>query len=160
MPGGRPTDYDPSFVQQAEKLALIGATDMEIADFFDVSVRTIHRWKITHEEFCHALKAGKEQADAKVERSLFQRATGFEHDAVKIFMPHGASKPVYAPYREFVVPDTTAAIFWLKNRKPEEWRDRTAGESADNPLHLKVEDVRGELISKLSGGSDTGASSE
>jgi hypothetical protein len=42
---------------------------------------------------------------------------------VKIFMPAGAKKPVYAPYVEHVPPDTTAAIFWLKNRDPARWRD-------------------------------------
>src|SRR5271167_3722254 len=56
-------------------------------------------------------------------RSLYQRANGYSYDAVKIFMPAGAKKPVYAPYREHVPPDTTAAIFWLKNRDPAHWRD-------------------------------------
>lgn len=124
MPGGRPSDFKPEFVEQAEKLSKLGATDMEIADFFEVDVRTIHRWKITHPEFCHSLNVGKEEADAKVERSLFQRATGFEHDSVKFFMPAGAAKAVEVPFREYVVPDTTACIFWLKNRKPAEWRDK------------------------------------
>lgn len=128
MAGGRPTDYEDGFVIEAQKLAMLGATDMEIADFFDVSVRTLQRWKITRPEFCRALNAGKEEADAKVERSLFQRATGYEQDAVKIFMPAGADKPVFAPYREAVQPDTTACIFWLKNRKPAEWRDKVLNE--------------------------------
>ena len=52
-----------------------------------------------------------------------ERANGYTYDAVKIFMPAGAKKPVYAPYREHVPPDTTAAIFWLKNRDPAHWRD-------------------------------------
>jgi hypothetical protein len=50
-------------------------------------------------------------------------ASGYNYDAVKIFMPAGAKKPVYAPYREHVPPDTTAAIFWLKNRDPAHWCD-------------------------------------
>ena len=65
---GRPSAYDQSYPKQAEKLCLLGATDQEIADFFEVDVRTIYRWKGLHEEFCQALKAGKEQADARVER--------------------------------------------------------------------------------------------
>ena len=123
MPAGRPTAYQPEFVEQAEKLAKLGATDMEIADFFEVDVRTINRWKITHPEFCQSLKEGKDEADAKVIRSLFQRATGFEHDSVKIFCQEG--QVIEAPFREFVVPDTTACIFWLKNRRSKEWRDKT-----------------------------------
>jgi hypothetical protein len=121
---GRPTDYRQEFAEQARKLCQLGATDVEIADFFGVNVRTIYRWKADHDEFCHALKAGKEIADERVERSLYQRAVGYTHDAVKIFMPAGAEEPVYAPYREHNPPDTTAAIFWLKNRRKDDWRDK------------------------------------
>ena len=52
MTAGRPTDFDPAYVGQAEKLASLGATDIEVADFFGVDVRTIYRWKHAHEEFC------------------------------------------------------------------------------------------------------------
>jgi len=122
--GGRPKTFRKEFVSQAKKLAELGATDMEIADFFEVSVRTLHRWKNSEPKFCHSLKAGKEEADSRVERSLFQRATGYEQESVKIFMPAGADEPVYAPFREAIPPDTTACIFWLKNRRSDEWRDR------------------------------------
>lgn len=121
---GRPPKYKPTFAKQAEKLCALGATDDNLADFFDVSVRTISRWKVEHEEFCQALKAGKDVADDRVERSLYQKAVGCEIDAVKIFMPAGSSEPVYAPYRERLPPDTTACIFWLKNRRKEQWRDK------------------------------------
>lgn len=124
MPAGRPSSYSEEFAKQAEKLSALGATDMEMADFFEVDVRTIYRWKHDHEEFCQALNAGKTKADERVVNSLYQRAVGYEQEAVKIFMPAGAEAPVYAPYREKVAPDTTAAIFWLKNRQPEQWRDK------------------------------------
>lgn len=122
--GGRPSSYQDGYAKQAQKLCDLGATDMDLADFFEVDVRTIHRWKHAHPEFCHSLKAGKEAADQRVERSLYHRAVGYEQEAVKIFMPAGASEPVYAPYREVIAPDTTAAIFWLKNRKSADWRDK------------------------------------
>lgn len=121
---GRPTKFEPRFVEEARKLCMLGATDQELADFFDVEVRTIHRWKGDHEDFCHALKAGKEAADERVERSLYQKAIGYEQDEVKIFMPGGKDEPVYAPYRAKIAPDTTAAIFWLKNRRSEAWREK------------------------------------
>jgi hypothetical protein len=59
----------------------------------------------------------------RVERSLYERAVGYNYEATKIFMPAGREKPVYAPYIEHVPPDVTACIFWLKNRDPENWRD-------------------------------------
>jgi hypothetical protein len=122
---GRPTAYRAEYATQAGKLCKLGATDADLAAFFEVSLRTIANWKSQHEEFLHALKLGKEEADARVERSLFHKAVGYEQEAVKIFMPAGAAEPVYAPYTERVAPDTTAAIFWLKNRRPDLWRDRS-----------------------------------
>src|SRR6478609_11359678 len=119
---GRPSSFRPEFVEQARKLCELGATDLELADFFEVDVRTIYRWQAQQDAFCHALKAGKVAADERVTRSLYHRACGYTHDAVKIFQHQG--EPVRVPYREHVPPDTTAAIFWLKNRRPEEWRDR------------------------------------
>lgn len=93
------------------------------------------RWKVDFPRFCQATKTGKEAADERVINSLYHRANGYSFDAVKIFMPAGAAEPVYAPYTEHVPPDTTAAIFWLKNRRPKEWRDRIAlANDPDNPL--------------------------
>lgn len=120
---GAPTGYKPQFCAQAEKLCLLGATDAQLAEFFEVSTRTIYRWINEHSEFCQSLKVAKEEADRRVERSLYNRAVGYSHEAVKIFMPAGADAPVYAPYTQHVPPDTTAMIFWLKNRQSGRWRD-------------------------------------
>ena len=125
---GRPTSYRPKFAKQAAKLCNLGATDQEIADFFEVHVSTVYRWKHDHTDFCEALKSGKDVADERVERSLYQRAIGYEQEEVKIFMPGGAGSPVYAPFRAKIAPDVTAAIFWLKNRRREQWRDVKAQE--------------------------------
>jgi hypothetical protein len=59
----------------------------------------------------------------RVERSLYERAVGYNYEAVKIFMPANREKPVIVPYIEHVPPDVTAGIFWLKNRDPKHWRD-------------------------------------
>jgi hypothetical protein len=118
----RPSSYQPEYAAQAEKLCKLGATDLDIANFFEVDVRTIYRWKHEHEVFCQALKRGKDVADDLVEQSLFRRATGYTHEAVKIFQYEGKSLEV--PYTEHHAPDTTAAIFWLKNRRPDRWRDK------------------------------------
>ena len=123
---GRPSKFKPEFIAQAEKLCKLGATDLEIADFFEVEVRTVYRWKAENEHFCQALKAGKEEADARVERSLFARANGYEHDEVHVSNYQGAI--TLTPIRKIYPPDTTAAIFWLKNRRPEQWRETKAVE--------------------------------
>lgn len=140
MGKGRPTEYKEAYVNAAMKLAALGATDAEIADFFEIDVRTLYRWKNVHGDFCQALKVGKESADERVKRALYHRAIGYEQEAVKIFMPAGADEPVYAPYVERIAPDTTAAIFWLKNRDPENWRDRIAIGGDANAPPIKIED--------------------
>ncbi len=125
---GRPATFKEEYVEEARKLAALGATDIEIADFFEIDVRTLYRWKHSYPALCQSLNEGKKKADERVINSLFQKAVGYEQDAVKIFMPAGAEKPVYAEYREKIAPDTTAAIFWLKNRRPDEWRDKVQNE--------------------------------
>jgi hypothetical protein len=121
--GGRHSQFSPKLIRRAELAGRAGFTDRELAELFDVSLSAIEKWKRQREDFRNALKIGKAEADSRVVRSLYERANGYSYDAVKIFMPAGAKKPVYAPYREHVPPDTTAAIFWLKNRDPARWRD-------------------------------------
>jgi Homeodomain-like domain len=119
---GRPTTYKAEYVEQTKKLCLLGATDEDIADFFNVSLRQFYKWKHWYPELTQALKIGKEEADNRVERSLYVRANGFHYDAVKIFCDKNG-RVTKVPYREYVIPDVTAGIFWLKNRDPQHWRD-------------------------------------
>lgn len=139
---GRPTLYRPKYDEQARKLCLLGATDVELADFFDVHIATLYRWKISHQSFCEALKAGKDVADDRVERSLYAKATGYTYDTVKIFNSDGS--PLVVPYREHMAPDTTAGIFWLKNRRPQEWRDRQPDEETKTqPINVTIKNFTG-----------------
>jgi hypothetical protein len=112
-------------------MAHLGATDRDLAFAFNVNISTIEKWRAKHPSFGGALKLGKKEADQRVERSLYQRAVGYNYDAVKIFMPAGATKPIYAPYVEHVPPDVTAGIFWSKNRRPDKWRDTWHLEAAN-----------------------------
>lgn len=134
---GRPSKFKPEFYQQAEKLAGLGLTDREIAEFFGVDERTLNRWKHDHEGFCQSLKVGKELADQRVEQSLYRRALGYSHEAVKIAI-NAQGEVTQVPYVERYPPDTTAAIFWLKNRKPQDWRDRPTTETPDEELPQSV----------------------
>ena len=126
MPAGRPTDYREEYAGQAEKLCLLGATDMQLADFFGVSEQTINAWKHSFPKFLESLKVGKKNADNAVVRSLYRKAVGYEYESEKIFCVDG--QVVRAATREIVPPSDTAMIFWLKNRQPKEWRDKTETE--------------------------------
>jgi hypothetical protein len=140
-PGGRPSDYRPEYARMARVMCRNGATDAELAEAFDVDTTTIWRWQAKHDEFCNALKVQKGEYDERVKRGLAQRAAGYTYDAVKIFMPSGASEPVYARYREHVPPDPGAAKIWLCNRQPEEWRDRRELTGADGTPLIPVLEV-------------------
>jgi hypothetical protein len=123
---GRPSTYKAEFAGQATKLCGLGATDFELADFFGVDTRTIYRWKNTEPKFCQAVKAGKGKSDDRVERALFNRAVGYSFESEKVFQNKG--EIVRAATVEHVPPDPGAAMNWLKNRKPDEWRDRVINE--------------------------------
>lgn len=118
----RPSKYKKEFAEQARKLCLLGATDKSLAEFFEVTESTINKWKVDHKEFSESIKKGKEIADAEVASKLFHRATGYEHPEDDIRSVNG--EIVITPTVKHYAPDTTAAIFWLKNRKKAEWRDK------------------------------------
>jgi hypothetical protein len=144
---GRPSKYKPEHAPQAAKLCRLGATDKELAEFFGVSESTLNLWKAEYAEFSESLKQGKQEADGRVEQSLYRRALGYSHDAIKIMTVGNDVQKV--PYVEHYPPDTTACIFWLKNRKPTEWRDVKAVELnrpleglSDEQLAIVAEQLR------------------
>lgn len=132
----RPTSYKPEFVETARELCAQGATDREVAHALDIAESTLYVWQNKYPEFAEALKVSKAIADDRVERSLYRRAVGYSFDAVKIFQ-----NGTQIPYVEHVPPDTTAMIFWLKNRRKAQWRDRTELTGADGaPLTVQIVD--------------------
>lgn len=98
MTAGRPTKYNPDELEHVTQLCMLGATDDELADFMGVHRDTIYEWKKKYPEFTDAIKKGREYADIEVAKSLFSKACSG---------------------------DVTAMIFWLKNRRPDWWRDQT-----------------------------------
>lgn len=120
---GRPTKYRPEMDEQAEKLCLLGATNEQMADFFGVTVATIHNWKDANPSFLDAITRGKVIADAEIASALWNRARGYSHKAVKIMMVD--KEVVHEEYTEHYPPDTQAASLWLRNRQPALWRDKT-----------------------------------
>lgn len=121
-PAGRKTSFNDAIAARIMELAKSGQTDEQIADNIGVSVRTIYYWKSKNATFLQALKDSKDVADQLVEASLFQRAIGYSHPAVKHFMYQGDIETV--EYVEHYPPSEVAAIFWLKNRQPAKWREK------------------------------------
>lgn len=153
--GGAPTKYKEEYNEQAYKLCLLGATDAELADFFEVHVDTIQEWKKTHDEFSYSVKKGKYAADAEIAKSLYNRAMGITLEkevAVKLTTKEYNEKGKYVQTEKIEVvkvseqipPDPTSTIFWLKNRQPKEWRDKqevdhtTQGEKINGPMRVEI----------------------
>lgn len=130
MSSGRPTKYKTEYAEQARKLCQLGATDDDLSDFFEVSRSTINLWKVKNKAFSDALKLGKDPADDKVERALFHRAVGYSHPEDDIRVVNG--EIVVTPTMRHYPPDSTACIFWLKNRRPDEWRANPDGQGGED----------------------------
>ncbi len=150
---GRPEVYSEAILKVCVSMALLGATDKQMADAVGVSEQTFNTWKKKHPEFLESLKGAKAEADAKVEKSLFERACGFKHQATHFTSFQG--EVIETPYTEVYAPDTTAAIFWLKNRQPERWRDVSKVEHSGKIAggnsqveEMSVEEIEAELAKR------------
>lgn len=106
-----------------EGFASMGLTLEQIADRLDVATSTLKKWMAEVPEFSDAVKKGREMQDEVIEGALYQRAHGYSHKAVKIFLSK-EGEPITVEYMEHYPPDTGAAIFLLKNKKPDKYRDR------------------------------------
>jgi len=134
------TEYLPQFATAAEKLCKLGATDLDLAEAFDVSDRTIRRWRLAHEDFAQACKAGKALWDDGVEEALRRRATGYDYMSEKIYCEGG--KVTRVKIIEHIPPDGWSAFKWLVNRRPDQWRDKV-----DVMATVRPADVSGEPLS-------------
>lgn len=116
-----------------------GLTYEQIAKNMGIDVTTLRKWRKKNPPISTALKKGREVVDYEVENALYKRALGYIYEE-KTF-EDGVLKKVVV---KEVAPDTTAQIYWLKNRKPKEWRDRVEVFTNEKELN-KVE----ELLTKL-----------
>lgn len=161
MGAGRPTVYDSSYPEKVYKLCLLGATDAEIADFFEIAESTLNLWKLEHPDFSESIKRGKLTADSEVAESLFNRAKGFEYDevtyekvnvdidGVEESSDDDLKQEVYKKklVRKTALPDVAAQNIWLKNRRgrvapgAQKWADKhetgfTDNEGNDLPVQI------------------------
>lgn len=118
-----------------EAWARDGLTDEQISHNMGIAYSTLRVWRDKYPPISAALKRGKEVVDIEVENKLLKRALGYDYDEVKTVqkMVDGKKYVEKTTITRHVVPDTTAQIFWLKNRKPDAWMDRKAKEVEDKP---------------------------
>lgn len=119
-----------------EAWARDGLTIEQLANNMQINPRTIYRWKENNESFCRIIKRNKEVADIIVENALYKRAIGYKYkeitrEPVKNQDTGEYELKVTKEVTKEVVPDVTAQIYWLKNRKPAEWRDRRLPDNND-----------------------------
>lgn len=130
---------EPDGLLLLEGWARDGLTDEQIAHNMGVTARTLYLWKERYVQIFQALKRGKEVVDIEVENALLKRALGYEYTETKVEVSEKEGKKVIQTIKH-AAPDTTAQIFWLKNRKPERWRDKP--EAPDT----KQDETLGKLI--------------
>ena len=120
--GGRPSKFNPRFTKEVEKLCKLGATDVQLADFFEVTRQTVDNWKKEHPEFFASIKKGKLVADNEVARSLYHRAIGYNHPEIKAQLDRDGNWQTLDMVKHYA-PDTMACMYWLNNRA-EEWTQK------------------------------------
>ena len=120
--GGRPTKYDPSVIPEVRSWCQMGATVDDLAGFLDVDRATIHRWMLVHPKFCDAMRIGREAADARVERALYEKA---------------------------VAGEAWAVTKWLNNRMPKEWGGRSPDEPLPSTVTANLIDARRLVLEQL-----------
>lgn len=113
----------PEGLLKLEGWARDGLTDEQIAENAGINPATLYVWKKKYPEISESLKRGKEVVDRQVENALLKRALGYEYEEVKEKFEGNVMTERTVTKKE-VVPDVTAQIFWLKNRKREAWADR------------------------------------
>lgn len=133
---GRPSLFNEKYIEQAYKLCLLGAKDKDLADFFEVTEQTINNWKNDYPNFFESINAGKKIADMEVANSLYKGAIDRvipKQQAIKVkevqYNSEGrkigeTERIEIVELEEYVTADFRNAQFWLKNRQPENWRDK------------------------------------
>jgi hypothetical protein len=170
LPASRKTNFDlgykPKYDRMIFFLALLGLTEKQMGQVFNVTEVAINAWRRKYPTFNEAILKGKEEADARVAHSLYQSAVGFKHkrktvltNRVKEYDKRGRvvkewTEPLIVETEEQLPPNVTAALKWLQARQPERWSDRIKIEAKFNVDHnldlteFSVEEL--EMLNKLS----------
>jgi hypothetical protein len=118
---GRPTDYKPEYAETVFGYCLLGCSNEDLARIYEVDISTLERWIAKHDAFRGAILEGRDEADARVAKSLYKKAMGYtDKDGKEI------------------PPDSRAAEFWLKNRQRSKWRERQEVEITTDDATLEA----------------------
>lgn len=150
--GGRPSKYETHvkpYLNQIAAWARNGLVDEQIAQNLGVATSTFYEYKKKFPELSEALKTNKELADLEVENALRQRALGYEYNEITKELINGELVVTKVVTKQ-MAPDTTAQIFWLKNRRPDIWRDRhEVGHSGSMEINNPMVNLSDEELRKL-----------
>ena len=126
---------EPEGLLKIEGWARDGLTEEQIAENMGICRDTLYEWKKQFSDISDTLKKGKEIIDRQVENALLKRALGYEYEEISEKYELGILTERKVTKKQ-VVPDTTAQIFWLKNRKPADWRDKPEGETEQGGITI------------------------
>lgn len=115
-----------------------GLSEEQISKNMGISRSTLKEWKQKYPAISATLKKGKQVADIEVENALFKRATGYEVEETKVEIDSNGKKHM-VKITKHIAPDPTSIIYWLKNRRPEKWRDK--------PMPVKATEQEMDLLS-------------
>ncbi|WP_062702205.1 hypothetical protein [Chryseobacterium indologenes] len=153
--GGIESKYKPEYSEQAYNYCLLGATDKQLAEFFDVCEATINNWKKDYPEFLEALRAGKEVADIMVAKSLYQNCMGAittTQKEVRIKQVDPKTKKLIdkveiVTLQDQLPPDTNAIKFWLTNRQKSMWSIKNETKVSGDPENpIAVTQITGMVV--------------
>jgi hypothetical protein len=113
-------NFDPAYCLIAEKLCRMGATDKELAEFFEITIEVLNAWRKDQPEFADAIVKGRLVADANVADSLYRSAIGYVQDVYDVRVVD--DEVVTTVVKKYFPPDPTSMMFYLKNRQPVKWQ--------------------------------------
>ena len=144
---GPASSFKPDYCKLARKFCILGATNENLADAFEVSVATISNWLRDFPEFKEAVTQGRMVADADVAERLYTRATGYDREGSRWFQtPEG---PQEVKVTQHYAPETAACMFWLRNRRRDLWRDKVEVEHRASDELLALLEEAGERLANV-----------
>lgn len=133
-----PTKFNKETRRICRMLYEKGFLDREVADVMGVSWRTIMSWREKNPEFFAEVMAAKDKVDDKAERTLFERAMGYKVKETKVTMDGQGAVLERTVTQKEIPPDVGSLVFWLKNRRRDQWKDRWDISADDGVVNVNI----------------------